>query len=118
MRVKLLEIRDRATFFPALAVDMNVGGEAVGNEIEARRYLLRRLGYACDGRPTILFTHAGGGHRAHTDPYYWADRTFKVAHDYVEKNWDALADGDVVDVEYILGETTVKKVSERLTSSP
>ena len=34
------------------------------------------------------------------------------------EHFDELSDGDVVDVEFILGETTVKKVSERLTIHP
>jgi len=36
-----------------------------------------------------------------------------VAHDYIEKHFNELKDGDVIDVEHILGETTKKKRSER-----
>jgi hypothetical protein len=35
------------------------------------------------------------------------------AHRYIEENWNALSDGDVIDVEFILGETKEKKISER-----
>lgn len=36
-----------------------------------------------------------------------------TAHKYIEENWDALKDGDVVCVEHILGERETPKVSER-----
>jgi hypothetical protein len=38
-----------------------------------------------------------------------------TAHHYIYDHFDELDDGDVVDVEFILGETAIKKVSERLT---
>jgi hypothetical protein len=108
MMVKILELRDEGTFIPLLCVDMNPDNEA-------QRYLLRRVGYACDGRPNIVITHAtADGRSATNDPYYWCDRTYKVAHDYIINNWDVLNDGDVVDVSFILGETAAPKVSERL----
>lgn len=75
-------------------------------------------GFPCDGRPNILLTHLrAGGDPAWNDPYGWerSARTFPVAHDYIIKNWEKLRDGDVVDVEFILGETKVPKASERLT---
>jgi hypothetical protein len=37
-----------------------------------------------------------------------------TAHLHIRDQWESIADGDVVDVEFILGETSVKKVSERL----
>jgi hypothetical protein len=124
MQAKALEIRDDGTFIPALAVDMNPsapnGPYSPNAEIlRAQQYLLRRCGYACDGRPNILVTHLdGNGSPATNDPYHWGGRTWPVAHDYIIKNWDRLKDGDVVDVEFILGETKAPKVSERMAVSP
>ena len=37
------------------------------------------------------------------------------AHCYIERKWRELKDGDVIDVEFILGETTSIKISERIT---
>ena len=37
----------------------------------------------------------------------------QTAHLYIEKNFDALKDGDVVDVQFILGESDKPKTSER-----
>jgi len=37
----------------------------------------------------------------------------RAAHVYIEQSWALLKDGDVVDVEFILGETIKQKISER-----
>jgi hypothetical protein len=37
----------------------------------------------------------------------------REAHKYIAKNWGSLNNGDVIDIEYILGETTSPKVTER-----
>jgi len=120
MIAKALEIRDIATFIPVLAVDMNpsVGGPAISQgTYEARRYLLRRCGHPCDGAPNVIITRLDGSGPATNDPYFWPiqPRTFRVAHDYIIKHWGELRDGDVVDVEFILGEKPTVKASERFT---
>lgn len=126
MKVKLLELRDEGTFIPLLCVDMNYDRECPGgiSEEETRAaldaanvqgYYLRRCGYPCDGRPNIAITHldASGG-KCLNDPYSWGGRTYPVAHHYIIENWEKLRDGDVVDVEFILGEKPTPKVSKRL----
>lgn len=111
MKVKALEIRDKKTFVPALCIDMNDGNSD-------QRYLLRRCGYPCDGRPNILMTRlSADGTPAWNDPYHWGGRTFPVAHNWIIENWERLKDGDVIDVEFILGETSKIKESERLVRS-
>lgn len=106
MQVKAFEIRDEGTFIAALAVDMNPTNDA-------QRYLLRRCGYACDGRPNVILTRVDGNGKATNDPYEWGGRTWPVAHNFIIENWERLNDGDVVDVSFILGETSAPKVSER-----
>jgi hypothetical protein len=116
---KALELRDEGTFIALLAVDMNPPvpgfirpGEVPQNQI----YLLRRCGYPCDGRPNIVITHmSADGRPASNDPYSWGGRTYPVAHKYIIDHWNELKDGDVVDVQFILGETKQPKTSERLT---
>lgn len=120
MQAKILEIRDEGTYFAVLAVDMNPidpsSIEAKEN-YQAQRYHLRRVGYPCDGRPNIGITHlSADGKPFWNDPYGWGGRTYPVAHKYIIENWPDLRDGDVIDVQYILGETAAKKVSERLTA--
>lgn len=110
MKVKVLELRDEGTFIPLLCVDMSP-------ENAEQRYYLRRCGYPCDGRPNIAITHlSADGGPCSNDPHHWGGRTRPVAHDYIIKNWETLKDGDVVDVSYILGETSAPKVSERVSA--
>lgn len=117
MKVKTLEIRDEGTFVPVLCVDMNPDIALTGVN-EGQRYLLRRCGYACDLWPNILMTRlSADGGAAWNDPYGWGGRTFPVAHKYIIENWEGLRDGDVVDVSFILGETTKPKLSERETTA-
>lgn len=119
MKIKLLEVRDDGTFIPMLCVDMNPPSESDWIAIsvkcyEAQRYLLRRCGYPCDGHPNIAITHlAADGDKCSNDPYFWGGRTRPVAHKYIIEHWAELRDGDVVDVEFILGETSAPKKSER-----
>lgn len=97
--IKSLEIRDKATFIPALAIQVS-GGDG---------YLFRRAGF---DRPIVYLIHLIS-ERCAFDPFTWADRTMTTAHQYIEKEFDSLSDGDVIDVEFILGESSVKKLSER-----
>jgi len=105
METKLFEIRDRATFLPMFAILC----EAVNAE---QHYLLRRSGYST-GSNLVLFGYLEGKGKACYDPYDWNDRTKLTAHNYIQDHWSELKDGDVIDVEFILGETTEKKQSEK-----
>lgn len=118
MIAKALEIRDMGTFIPALAVDMNPSTHTPGGDVEAQCYLLRRCGYACDGRPNVILMRLDGSGTATNDPYEWsANPTFRVAHRWIIEHWSELHDGSVVCVEYILGERAEPKKSERETVS-
>lgn len=108
MKIKLLEVRDRATFIPAFAMLPTPANDA-------QRYLLRRAGYSCSPDDSlIIFGYLRTG-ECHYSPYQWEtiSRTMRAAHEHVAGNWPDLEDGDVIDVEFILGETTEKKISER-----
>lgn len=107
METKILEIRDTATFIAVVAINMNPDPASIN-----QYYLLRRSGYACDQQPIVLLTRANGDD-SHYDYYDWPNRTMRYAHEYIQKNWDKLKDGDVVDVEFILGESKQPKQSER-----
>lgn len=107
MKALALEIRDRATFIAALAVDMQPDNDA-------QRRLLWRCGYPLDGKPNVILTRLDGNGHATNDPYGWRGdrRTMPVAHNWIIDHWDELQDGAVIDVEFILGETDVIKESE------
>jgi hypothetical protein len=117
MKVKALELRDTGTFIPILCVDMNPTRMGTG-DYTTTRYLLRRCGYPCDGRPKIIMTRLDGDGYATNDPYAWPGpaRTYAVAHKWIIAHWWEIHPGDVIDVEFILGETKEKKRSERETA--
>jgi hypothetical protein len=108
MESKCLELRDSGTFIPVICirpVPVN----------EAQRYLLRRDGYSgTAGEHCVIMIDAQCRGAAY-DCYDWpgGSRTKKVAHNYIAEHWHELVDGDVIDVEFILGETLTKKISER-----
>ncbi len=104
MKAKCLEVRDSMTFIPVVALN-------TAPENEGQRYLLRRAGYGQEGDTVILVNLSDC--RGANDPYEWNSRTMGSAHIYIEEHWAELNDGDVVDVEFILGETTEPKKSER-----
>lgn len=134
MQVKVLEVRDRHTYFAVVCVDMNPDIDAISvrspkprERIEERRasyaaqlHHLRMRGYPCDGRPNIAMFHINcDGGPVWNDPYGWQARdvslrTYPVAHKHIIEHWATLKDGDVIDVEFILGETLEKKRPERL----
>lgn len=108
MQVKILEIRDRATFFPVICVRPIPDNEG-------QRYLLRRDGYSCQLEDDIVIMIDKQCYDVSYDPYKWPanPRTKRVAHLHIQEYWEMLNDGDVIDVEFILGETQSKKISER-----
>jgi hypothetical protein len=107
METKLFELRDRGTFVPLLCVKPWAG--------ETRHPFEDKMAwrYGYKDNPAVIVTHMSTPSRGcHNDPHAWGDRTFHVAHDYIQKHWDELRTGHVVDVEFILGETLTPKESE------
>lgn len=112
MNTKTIEIRDRATFIPAMAIRL-------GSDIEADRYLLARSGFGrsrAEQSEYVLLIRLGDVGKCACDPYEWGDRTMMVAHDHLLKNFDDIEPGAVVDVEFILGEKAEPSASERATT--
>lgn len=113
MQIKILEVRDEGTCIPMLCIDMNNPANP------AQAEWMRRRGFPLDGRPNIAMTPLDCDYKSRgnitNDPLEWGDRTRAIAHDHIIHQWGALRDGDVVDVQFILGETKEKKVSELKT---
>jgi hypothetical protein len=107
---KFVEIRDKGTCIPAIAIQM------LGDN-EIQRHYLRRAGYPADGSSIMLMVVDDG--KATNDPYEWAvklamgSRTMPVAHNWILDHFGEITEGDVIDVEFILGESTTCKISER-----
>jgi hypothetical protein len=109
MEVKTLEIRDSGTFIPVICIRPVA-------ENEAQRYLLCRDGYRADESERCIIMINTQCRGVAYDCYDWpsGDRTKKIAHLWIAEHWHELMDGDVVDVEFILGETKQPKISERI----
>lgn len=106
MQCKTFEIRDRGTFIPAMAILLE-------SEVDRDNYLLGRAGLGRQGSYRVaLFNLCRGD--GFMDLYRWGPaRTIGLAHEYIEKNFNELETGSVIDVEFILGETPISKISEQ-----
>ena len=112
MIAKLFEIRDIAKFIPVMAINID------DYDNQEQKWLLSRAGFVNVSHPSVRYIllcriNIGGG-ESRIEPYQWTGRTMVQAHKYIVENWNQLEDGDVIDVEFILGETRVMKISERL----
>lgn len=112
MQIKLFEIRDRATFIPAMATKLE-------SRAEEETFLLSRAGFGLEPNDftRYVFLTMLEGMRTNYDVYNWTNsRTMGIAHQYIIDNWSILKSGDVICVETILGEIETPKSSERLDS--
>lgn len=106
MNIKVFEIRDSATYIPVIAIKME------GSD-KKEHYHLRRSGFS-NKVPLITILRLNDM-KAYYAPYQWESylaRTMGKAHEYIEKHFDDLDTGTVVDVEFINGETDKPKKSE------
>lgn len=109
--VKLFEIRDEGTTMVCIAIKPHA-------QDEAERWCYARTGYGTDvhdqRKYVLLGTMAGGDGQLTCDPFkHGKARTLQVAHQYIIDMWYELASGEVIDVQFIEGETEVAKRPER-----
>ena len=102
MITKLIEIRDRGTCIPALAMRMEPADEV-------EEAFNRRVGYPSNSIVLMLYS----GQQATSDPYDWGKfgyggRTVPNVHHYLynltHEKFDNLKNGQVIDVRVILEE--------------
>ena len=103
IEVKRVEIRDRATLIPAIALGVSGEGDP----------LLARAGFQTflESHPHVILIHLTDS-ECHWDAYDWPNRTMHEAHKWLQEYWFKFKDGDVLDVQFILGETKKAKESE------
>lgn len=112
-QAKIFEIRDRGTFIPVMAVKLGSHNPFKPNWQIEEDYLIRRVGFSDDVNYVLLTILSSL--ETNYEPTAWtSERTIGNAHKYILDNFDILKGGEVVDIEYILGETKELKVSERL----
>ena len=105
MITKVVEVRDRMTYIPAVATSLKYSYIN-----QAANKILNNSGI-WSHNDIVILTHLDRN-KSSMDPYEWNDRTMKTAHDYIVKNWEFINNSDVIDVEYILGETSDKKENQ------
>lgn len=109
--IKLLEVRDRGTLMPVMAI------RPMGTN-DAEHWLWNRSGYGGNTETqqtyVIIVDMSEPPGVINYDPYSWDNRTLRTAHRHIAEHWNELASGAVIDVEFILGESQQPKISERL----
>jgi len=123
VKTKLLEIRDEGTCILAIAIQMlaTIPGMDEAAPIEVQDWFLhRRSGYPRDGSSIMLMCLSDA--TATNDLCEWGSRgmgmrTMPNAHKFIIEHFDELKDGDVVDVQVILGEAKEPKRSERFNDT-
>lgn len=101
---KNLEVRDRGTLYTVLA--FRVIPDSPNEEA-----FMKRAGYSSEYPDVFLMTYDPDC-RCSYDPYSWAERTLHEAHRWIRDNFESINNYDVIDVEYLLGESNTKKESE------
>ena len=101
MKIKVFEIRDEGTHIGVFCIRPTHGTNGAVN------YELSR----------VIYGFLAGERESSADPYFWGDRTNRVAHDYITDHFDELEDGQVIDVRVILGERDMPVVSDRLRTA-
>jgi hypothetical protein len=103
MQQMFLEVRDRGTRIPVLAIRMEPSG-ANPDEEAVNKQFLDYCGYT-GGIPTAVLLCKIYEGESKNDPYGWSDsRTMREAHKHIMDHWDKLIPGQVVDVRVILKE--------------
>lgn len=115
MICKTFEFRDKMTFIPVLAVKLEPNSPA-------DNFLFMRAGYGFSKEEQCGYVGLaqidGGRGQFATDPYDWGqNRTMHYGHLHVNKHFDELQSGSVVDVEFLLGESGSPKLSEAYCSN-
>jgi hypothetical protein len=113
MEKKFLEIRDRGTWIPVLAFRFDLAD----TEMPGFRESFWRAGFGKGPEDWYRYTFVmrfEGPSVVNYDPLEWggSSRTMWHAHRIIEETWDQLQSGDVVDVEFSLGEKPTKKTPE------
>lgn len=115
MLSKFFEIRDSATYIPAIACrpsDLNLDMTGDLERDLAINHGVGRAGYR--NSPIIILTRLDTT-ETHNETWSWSSkRTLSIAHQFIQENWDELKSGSVIDVQFILKEATEIKKTDGL----
>lgn len=107
MTCKTVEIRDRGTFIPALAIRLDPADER-------DRYLIACAGFGTTAEKQAEFVLLIKlVDRKDYDPFSHGNmHTMHTAHQYLIDHFNDVPNGAVIDAEYILGERPEPKISQ------
>ena len=105
MKTKFLEIRDKGTTIPVLAIQMTPDDR---NAVFAVDHMfMRHTGFDTEpersGHDATIYIVWLEQKRYTYNAQDWKDRTMTPAHIWIKENWVGLKSGQVVDVEWIKG---------------
>ncbi len=104
--VKTFELRDRATMIPVMCIFISM------SEVkDPDRFLMQRAGWGGGQSPMYMININDG--RCQWNAMEWNLEPYITAHQYIYENWYQLNGGEVIDAEFIRGESKVPKTSER-----
>lgn len=114
METKLIEVRDIGTRVEVLAIRL-------GSTNEAEQFILASAGYGrgpWEFSTYVLLIDLNTPLRiwlnsTECDMAHRMTRTYPITHKELEDHWDKYQSGDVLDVQFVLGETTEPKKSDR-----
>lgn len=98
--IKVVEIRDRATLIPALAIKMRASD---AHEL----FLFMHAGYPICSEPCVLLISIEAPCHSARCSDEWGERsarTMTTAHKWIQNHFDEIKSGQVIDVEFILKE--------------
>lgn len=102
MHIKMFEVRDVATMIPIMAIKVN-------GSTDQDKYLAGRANLL-DGDIIVIDIHKEFATSISDNHERY--RTLKVAHNHLDRYFDSLENGSVIDIEFILGEKDVEKRPE------
>jgi hypothetical protein len=107
--VKFLEIRDDGTHVPCMATRVTITED---------NYQMLRAGWTPKSDPPIYLTNLNTCETRYNE-FGWSNhRTMGNAHRCLYEGWESFQSGDVIDVEFYLGETVTQKTSENPRRDP
>jgi hypothetical protein len=99
MASKYFEVRDCGTLIPVVATRLD------------HNPIVRRAGFNSDLERHVIVTALTSLKTYHAQGFI-EGRTMRVAASHIYSNWDSLVCGQVIDVEFILGESNAPKTSD------
>lgn len=126
VETRFIEVRDEGTQMPCMVTAVNAN-TLILDDRDDDAWLVQRAGWGGEqvGLYFVeLLVEPGCDSWAKASPYQYelhtvskgfdGSRTLRIAWTWVMQHWDEVESGDVIDVQYILGETDAPKAPGRL----